>query len=220
VIRTHEIQSYFKEIEQLIIDLKTELDLTRNKLYQVVLQQKEKPLIGTNDTCKDHLAFYDSLDDFIDSETVNSKYQLICSKLLDLGINTKLPLSKKGKSLVKSQMAYNHLVNFLKDQPYEYFYILLLDTSMKVIKTVCISEGGISGTVVDLRKLFKIALDNYTVNVILAHNHPSGTLQPSESDKGLTKRIIEAGKLLDINIVDHLIIGGDGYYSFADNGIM
>jgi DNA repair protein RadC len=97
---------------------------------------------------------------------------------------------------------------------------MLLDNSTQLIKTVRINEGGISGTLVDLKKVYKIALDNYTSSLILAHNHPSANLQPSYQDKKLTKKIINAGKLLDINVLDHLIIGWDNYFSFADEGMI
>jgi DNA repair protein RadC len=95
-----------------------------------------------------------------------------------------------------------------------------LDASKKVVKTVCVSEGGISGTMVDPKRIFKIALDSYCSGIIISHNHPSGNLTPSTGDTKLTKKIIDGGKLLDITVIDHLIIGMDDYFSFADEGLM
>jgi DNA repair protein RadC len=117
-------------------------------------------------------------------------------------------------------LLYQHIKPFLADLPYECFYIILLDASNKVVKTVCVSEGGISGTMIDPKRIFKIALDSYCSGIIISHNHPSGNLNPSEGDTKLTKKIIGGGKLLDITVIDHLIIGMDGYFSFADEGLM
>jgi DNA repair protein RadC len=85
---------------------------------------------------------------------------------------------------------------------------------------VRISEGGISGTVVDPKKIFKIALDHHTTGIILAHNHPSGNLTPSEADLKITQNIKQAGTLLEISVLDHLIISGEQFYSFAHEGRM
>lgn len=105
-------------------------------------------------------------------------------------------------------------------QPYESFYILLLNKACKVIKKVCISEGGVSGTVVDPKKVFKIALDAHASSLILIHNHPSGNIQPSDADQRITKRIKDCGMLFDMPVLDHVIIGEDKYYSFADEGVI
>ena len=87
-----------------------------------------------------------------------------------------------------------------------------------ILKKVRISEGGVSGTVVDPKKIYKIAIDNHASSIILGHNHPSGNIQPSEADHKITKKIKECGILLDIAVLDHIIIGNTGYYSFADEG--
>ncbi|MBK9477692.1 MAG: JAB domain-containing protein [Bacteroidetes bacterium] len=102
----------------------------------------------------------------------------------------------------------------------EEFYLLLLNRANKVIGWHCISQGGISSTVVDIRLIFSIALKCVACGIIVAHNHPSGNLLPSESDISLTKKIKEAGKLFDISLLDHIILTNEGYYSFADVGIL
>jgi len=103
---------------------------------------------------------------------------------------------------------------------YESFKILLLNNSNKVKGIYELSSGGITGTVVDIRLLFAVVLKSISVGIILAHNHPSGKLQPSEADKNLTKKIKNASEYLDIKLLDHLILTPDGsYFSFADNGL-
>ena len=96
----------------------------------------------------------------------------------------------------------------------------MLNKANVVIKKVRISEGGVSGTVVDPKKIFKIALDHHTSSIILGHNHPSGNIQPSEADTKITKKVKECGILLDISVLDHIIIGGERFYSYADEGTL
>ena len=108
----------------------------------------------------------------------------------------------------------------LSEANYEAFWILLLNRANRVIRKMSISEGGISGTVADPKKIFKMALEFNASSVILCHNHPSGNIQPSEADIKLTHKMKEAGVLLDLPVLDHLVIGGNAYYSFADEGMM
>jgi DNA repair protein RadC len=102
----------------------------------------------------------------------------------------------------------------------EEFIILCLNNSNRVVGFYKISSGGMTGTVVDVRMIFTTALKSLATSIILAHNHPSGKLLPSESDKNLTRKIKDAGKLLDIKILDHLIINDEGYFSFATTGML
>jgi DNA repair protein RadC len=108
----------------------------------------------------------------------------------------------------------------LTDKPYEEFWIIILNRSNHVIGLKMISEGGISGTVVDPKKIFKIALDNHASSIILGHNHPSGAKYPSDADQKITKKIVNAGLLLEISVLDHLIITDAGFYSFGDDGAL
>ncbi|OFY49284.1 MAG: hypothetical protein A2W85_15465 [Bacteroidetes bacterium GWF2_41_31] len=124
------------------------------------------------------------------------------------------------QKITSSQDAYNLLYADLSDKYHEEFWILLLDRANKVIRKVNISEGGLTGTVADPKKIFQLALEQHASGIILAHNHPSNNLQPSLNDMDLTKKIVSGGKSLDINILDHLIIGNDKFYSFADEGAM
>ena len=108
----------------------------------------------------------------------------------------------------------------LSDLPHEEFWILFLNRSNKVISRMKLSQGGISGTVTDVRIVMKKAIENLASGIIVCHNHPSGNLNPSESDSRITNKIKEAGLLLDIQLLDHLIIIDKEYYSFADNGLI
>lgn len=118
--------------------------------------------------------------------------------------------------ITNSRDAFNLFKPILADQPYEIFGMIMLNKANKVIKNAIISEGGVSGTVVDPKKIFKIALDCHSSSIILGHNHPSGNLQPSEPDHKITQKIKSAGQMLDIAVLDHIIVGDDSYYSYAD----
>ena len=118
----------------------------------------------------------------------------------------------------KSQDAFEIFHSLMGDLPYEEFWLLLLNRANRVIKKVKISEGGISGTVVDPKKIFQICLEQHATSILLGHNHPSGAVTPSEADNKITKKIKDCGLLLDVAVLDHIIVGDDRYYSFADEG--
>ena len=131
-------------------------------------------------------------------------------------------LTLEPEEKIKSSIdAYRHL-SFLGYEQTEYFYVLVLSRSNSVIKKIEISHGGTSGTVVDTKALYKKVINVPGLNsIILSHNHPSGNLAPSQADLNVTKKLIDAGKLLDIKVLDHLIISSNGkYLSFADEGYM
>lgn len=108
----------------------------------------------------------------------------------------------------------------LSDLLHEEFWILFLNRSNRVISRMKLSQGGISGTVTDVRLAMKKAIECLASGIIVCHNHPSGNLNPSESDSKITRKLKEAGSLLDIQLLDHLIISDKDYYSFADNGLI
>lgn len=120
------------------------------------------------------------------------------------------------KKISSSKDAYELIQSYFSDSKYEEFWIILLRKNNTIIKTVSVSEGGISATIVDPKKIFKMAIDNNATSIILCHNHPSGNIKPSEADIRLTKNIKAAGSLLEIHVLDHIIISGENYYSFAD----
>jgi len=124
------------------------------------------------------------------------------------------------KKVSCSRDVYSFFKPLLQDSSYEEFWILLLNRGNKIINSICISQGGLSGTVADPKKIFKTALEQYAASVILCHNHPSGNIKPSESDLRLTQKLKKAGSFLDLPVIDHIILGDDSYFSFADEGIL
>lgn len=108
----------------------------------------------------------------------------------------------------------------LCDLLHEEFWILFLNRSNRIISRMKLSQGGISGTVTDVRLIMKKAIECLASGIIVCHNHPSGNLNPSDSDSKITQKIKEAGNLMDIQLLDHLIISEKDYYSFADNGLI
>jgi DNA repair protein RadC len=122
--------------------------------------------------------------------------------------------------ITTSRHAYDAIQHRLADQAHEEFWILILDRANQVIREEHMSKGGISGTVVDVRLICKSAIENNASGLILAHNHPSGQLKPSEQDRQITKKIKEALSLFDIVLLDHLIIGDQNYFSFADENLL
>ena len=129
-------------------------------------------------------------------------------------------LNRNIGSFSKQFDTVEELQKELGDLNYESFCVLLLNRANKVLKTIKISDGGITGTVVDQRKVFKLALDQNATSIILGHNHPSGQVTPSSADIDLTKKMKAAGITLDLPILDHIIVGDGNYYSFADEGII
>lgn len=123
------------------------------------------------------------------------------------------------KKVTSSKVVYQIMCPFLGELPHEEFWVLFLNNSNKIIHKSQISKGGITGTVVDIRIVFKIALEYNATSIILTHNHPSGKLQPSEADKQITKKFKEAGRNLDIQVLDHVIITEKDYFSFVDEGV-
>lgn len=124
------------------------------------------------------------------------------------------------KKITSSKSVFDIMHPIIGDLIHEEFWVLYLNNSNKVIYKSQLSKGGITGTVVDVRLVFKMALEQNAVSMILSHNHPSGILKASEPDIAITRKIKEAGKSLDISILDHIIITNYSYFSFADEGIL
>jgi DNA repair protein RadC len=139
---------------------------------------------------------------------------------LELGRRRQLSDLREKPQLRSSRDAYDAIAPLLMDLPHEEFWILLLNRANLIIDRQAISSGGVSGTVVDAKMVFKKALEALASSVILCHNHPSGNLKPSQADLDLTKKLRKAGETLDIGVLDHLIISGNSYYSFSDEGVL
>lgn len=139
---------------------------------------------------------------------------------LELGRRRKDVAKKEKTQIRSSEDAYQLIKPYLLDLQHEEFWVILLNRANTVIATKKISTGGISGTIADPKIIFKLALEHSASGLILIHNHPSGNLRPSEADTQLTKKIKAAGTYLDIAVLDHVIFSNDGYYSFADKGLL
>lgn len=139
---------------------------------------------------------------------------------LELGRRRKDLLIEERPKISSSTDIYDLLKSDLLDLPHEAFWVVLLNRANRVIKKQQISHGGVAGTVADPKIIFKIALEELASGIILAHNHPSGNLTASQADLDLTKKLKESGKMLDIQVLDHLIFAGTKYLSFADEGLL
>ena len=139
---------------------------------------------------------------------------------LELGRRRKLAEIPEVVQIKCSKDVADIFQPILADLLHEEFWILFLNRSNRVINRMKLSQGGVSGTVTDVRLVMKKAVEYLASGIIVCHNHPSGNLKPSESDSKITQKIRDAGNLLDIQLLDHLIISDKDYYSFADNGVI
>ncbi len=139
---------------------------------------------------------------------------------LELGRRRKLSEAEESIRIKCSKDVADIFQPLLSDLVHEEFWILYLNRSNKVITRMKLSQGGVSGTVTDVRIAMKKAVECLASGIILCHNHPSGNLNPSEADTKITQKIKEAGAFMDIQLLDHLIISEKDYYSFADNGLV
>lgn len=139
---------------------------------------------------------------------------------LELGRRRQQFTSQEKKKITSSKDAFDIFNAMIGDREHEALAILYLNTANKIIHSEVLSFGGLSSTIVDVRLVLKNVLQYLATNIILAHNHPSGTLVPSKADKDITHKLREACKHLDVQFLDHLIIGHNTYFSFADEGLI
>ena len=139
---------------------------------------------------------------------------------LELGRRRQASAALEKSVISSSNDIAGYLQTKLKDYRHEVFAVLFLNRANKINHFEIVSEGGITGTVADPRLILKKALEEDAVSIILCHNHPSGSLKPSRADEELTSKIKEAASFLDIKVLDHLIVSEEGYYSFADEGLL
>ncbi len=161
-----------------------------------------------------------SLNDLTKFKGIGEAKAISIMAALELGRRRKETISEEKPKINSAPDAYEFLKPYMLDLPHEEFWIILLDTARKVIKPIQISKGGINATVSDVRIIYKYALENFAISLIAAHNHPSGNLAPSQADISLTKSLKEAGKLMQIKLDDHLIFTNNGFYSFAEKGLL
>jgi DNA repair protein RadC len=139
---------------------------------------------------------------------------------LELGRRRKEADAAARVTITSSRDIHNLIRPHLQDLPHEEFWVILLNRANVVMRSVSISRGGVAGTVADPKLIFKEALEQLASSIILVHNHPSGNRNPSAADIGLTRKLKEAGQFLDLPVLDHLIYTDQGYFSFADEGML
>ncbi|HNR18210.1 MAG TPA: DNA repair protein RadC [Chitinophagaceae bacterium] len=161
-----------------------------------------------------------SIKDLMKIKGIGEAKAITIAAALELG-RRRQAASSLNKTLVKtSSDIAAYMQTRLKDYRHEVFAVLYLNRANKINHFEIVSEGGITGTVADPRIILRRALEEDAVNLILCHNHPSGSLKPSRADEQLTAKIKEAARFLDITVLDHIIVSDDGFFSFADEGLL
>lgn len=161
-----------------------------------------------------------SVSDLMNFKGIGDAKAISIIAALELGRRRKETETVKRDKITCSKDVFDIMQPFMLDLPHEEFWLLNLSRSNAVIKKELISRGGVSGTVVDTKMIFKSAVENLASSIIICHNHPSGNLKPSDADIRITKNIKEAGRVMDIQLFDHVIITESGYYSFNDEGML
>ena len=159
-----------------------------------------------------------SVQDLMQFKGIGEAKAISIVSALELGRRRKNTESRNKIKINSSKDAYEAISAELMDLPTEQFWVIMLNRSNHILKKRLISQGGVSGTVADPKVIFKSALEDLASGIILVHNHPSGNLKPSHADRQLTRKMVEAGKLLELPVLDHLIFTDAGYYSFSDEG--
>lgn len=161
-----------------------------------------------------------SIQDLMKFKGVGKVKAISIATALEIGRRRARQEISNIKVISGSKDAYSIFKNQMSDLRTEEFWAIFVNQRNKIIHTAKLTEGGISQSIVDVRVLFKTALDHFSTGIIVAHNHPSGNLKPSREDIDITQKIKEAGKMLGIQLLDHLIITQNSYFSFSDDGIL
>ncbi|SFN98367.1 DNA repair protein RadC [Bizionia echini] len=181
------------------------------------------------DLCKRILASVDnnlnqlgklSIKQLMDFKGIGEAKAISIAAAMELGRRRRGEDALERKNITSSASVFELMQPIIGELPHEEFWIIYLNNANKVIQKQQLSKGGITGTLVDVRLVLKNALEFGAVGLILAHNHPSGTLKPSEADKHITQKLKKAGESLDIKVLDHLIITEKAYFSFADDNLL
>jgi len=139
---------------------------------------------------------------------------------LEIGRRRKAADVTERKKITCSSDLFELFYSFTADLPHEEFWAVYLNSANKIIDTVNISSGGIAGTVADVRQIMKFGIEKLATAMAICHNHPSGNVNPSNADIQLTKKIFNAGQIMNIQLLDHIIVGDKNYFSFADENIL
>lgn len=161
-----------------------------------------------------------SLSDLQKFKGIGEAKAITIMAALELGKRRRLEEALELPKVTDSRTVYELLQPLMGDLNHEEFWIVYLNQSNKIVGKWLASKGGITSTMVDVRLVLKKALELMATGLILSHNHPSGKREPSQSDKDLTRKMIDAAKVMDIQVLDHLIVTEKSYFSFADEGIL
>lgn len=161
-----------------------------------------------------------SIDELKQHKGIGEAKAVSIMAALELGRRWSLTSPKERLTISNSKEAYESFLPLIEDPGKENFLVAYLNQGNKIIRIERISIGGITSTLADPKVIFKNALLKEATSIMLCHNHPSGVARPSSDDRQLTRKLIKAGKILDIAILDHLIIGENSYFSFAEEGIL
>ena len=161
-----------------------------------------------------------TLDDLMKHKGIGEAKAITIMAALELGKRRRGAEASLPTEVKDSKDSFERFLPYIDDMRQEHFLVLYLNQSNHALKVECISNGGTTNVIADPKLIFKNALNLNATAIILGHNHPSGNPRPSEDDRQLTKKLVAAGKLLDIAVMDHVIIGNERYYSFRDHGEM
>lgn len=161
-----------------------------------------------------------TLQELEDFNGVGKAKAITIMAALELGKRRRGAEASLPDEVKDSKTSFERFLSHIDDMKQEHFLVMYLDQSFHELKVECISNGGTTNVIADPRIIFKQALTYGATCIILGHNHPSGNPRPSKDDRQLTQKIVSAGKLLDIAVIDHIIIGNERYYSFRDHGEM
>lgn len=161
-----------------------------------------------------------SLSQLMEFKGIGQAKAITIAAAMELGRRRKDEEPKRLRQITSSQSVFQLMQPLLGELPHEEFWIIYMNNSNKVIRKEQLSKGSITGTLVDVRLVYKVALEIFATSIILCHNHPSGKLMPSTADRELTRKLKDAGECLDVKVLDHVIVSQQGYYSFADEGTL
>ena len=161
-----------------------------------------------------------SVDDLKKQKGIGKAKAISIIAALELGRRRKLSEALERPKITSSKDVYDIIFPLISDLPHEEFWILLLNRSNKIIDKNKISQGGVAGTVIDVKIILRNAIEKLASSVILCHNHPSGNIEPSKADIGITRKLKDAAEVMDIKLLDHIIVADSSYFSFLDEGIL
>lgn len=184
-------------------------ELSAVELSRIILDSVDNNLITLSNL---------TLSDLMKHKGIGEAKAITIMAALELGKRRRAAEASLPKEVTNSKDTFERFLPYIDDPSQEHFLVMYLNQSNHPLKVECISKGGTTNVIADPKIIFKNALTLNATCIVLGHNHPSGNPRPSEEDRLLTKKLVGAGKLLDISVVDHIIIGNECYYSFRDHG--